>query len=66
MAGGPNNPSAGIRRDALARPLFERSGESVVNRLLSEVEIADEPNDGRDDTAIILAIKLFESRIRHR
>ena len=34
----------GFVRDAVARPLLERRAESVVQRLLGEVEVAEQPD----------------------
>ena len=43
-ATGRYEPRARIRGDAVARPLLERRSESVVQRLLGEVEVAEQPD----------------------
>jgi hypothetical protein len=37
-----------------------------MNCLLGEIKIADEPNYSRYDASVIVTIKLFEMRVRHR
>jgi hypothetical protein len=49
-ATGRYQPRARIRRDAVARPLLECRPESVVQRFLGEIEVAQQP-DQRGDSA---------------
>ena len=44
-------PRARIRRDAVARPLLERRAESIVQRLLGEIEVAEQPDQRGEDAA---------------
>jgi hypothetical protein len=45
-----DQPRARVRRDAVARPLLERCPEGVVERLLGRLEIAEQPDQGRQHT----------------
>ncbi len=42
-------PRARIRRDAVAGPLLERCAKSIVQRLLGEVEVAQQPDQRGED-----------------
>src|SRR6185437_10123170 len=44
-------PGAQIVRHALLRPLLQRGAESVVQRFLCPIEIAEQPDQGREDGA---------------
>ncbi len=48
-ATGRYQPRARIRRDAVARPLLERCPESIVQRLLGEIEVAEQPDQRGED-----------------
>ncbi len=50
-ATGRYEPRARIRRDAVARPLLERRSESVVQRLLGEVEVAEQTDQRGEHAA---------------
>ena len=55
-ATGRYQPRARIRRHAVARPLLERRAEGVVQRLLGEVEVAEQPDQRGEDAARFGAI----------
>ena len=55
VARGRREPRAGIARDAVARPAFEREGEGVLRALLGEVPVARHPDEGGDDLAPLVA-----------
>ena len=44
-----NEPRAGIGGHALLRPLLERSTEGIVQRVLGQLEVAEQPDQGRKD-----------------
>ena len=44
-----HQPRPRVRRHAFARPLFERGPERVVQRLLRHVEVAEQPDQRRQD-----------------
>ena len=46
---GRHEPRSGVRRNAVARPLFERRPEGVVQRLLGGIEIAEQPDERREN-----------------
>ena len=46
----------GIGGHAIARPLLERRGEGVVQRLLGEIEVAEQADQGREDAARLGAV----------
>jgi hypothetical protein len=50
-ATGGYQPRARIRRDAVARPLLERRPESIVQRLLGEIEVAQQPDQRGEDSS---------------
>src|SRR6185436_9865075 len=46
-----HQPCARVLRDALPLPLLDGRGEGLVERLLGEVEVAEQADEGREDTA---------------
>ena len=50
-AAGRDEPCARIGRHPVARPLLERRPERVVQRLLGEIEVAEQANQRREDAA---------------
>ena len=48
VAGDARDPGAGIVRHAVARPALEGDDEGVLDRLLGEVEVAEDADQGRD------------------
>ncbi len=66
-----DQPRAGILRDAIARPLFDRSAESLVQCLLGEVEIMEQSDERGQNAARLGEIDLRHDRrdvscLRHR
>ena len=53
---GRDQPRARVRGCTLDRPLLDRRRERILQRLLGEIEIAEETNQGREDTARLGAI----------
>ena len=51
-------PRAGVARDAVAGPAFERPGEGVLRALLGEVPVAGDPDERRDDATPLLAERI--------
>ena len=62
-AAGRHEPGARIRRHAVARPLLERRPESVVQRLLGEVEVAEQADQRREDAPRFGAIDGLRLRV---
>jgi len=50
-----DEPTARARRDAVARPALRRDRERLLGGLLGEVEVAEEADQGSEDTAPLLA-----------
>ena len=48
VAGDPRDPRPGVVRNALPRPALERDDEGFLNRLLGEVEVAEDADQRRD------------------
>jgi hypothetical protein len=48
------DPSARIRRDAVARPRRDRRGERILDRVLGKLEVADLPDECRQDPGTLL------------
>jgi hypothetical protein len=59
-AAGRDEPRARIVGKAVLWPAVERRGEGVVHRLLGEIEIAKEADEGREHTARVAAIDRFD------
>jgi hypothetical protein len=55
MTGGGRQPGAGLVRDAVATPSFERSGEGVLGALLGQIPVTCDPDEGRDDPSPLTA-----------
>jgi hypothetical protein len=53
---GRDQPRARIGGCALGRPLFDGRGERILQRLLGEIEVAEEADQGREDAARLRAI----------
>ena len=51
-----NEPRAGIGRHAIPRPLLERGTERIVQRILGQLEVAEQPDQGRKDPPRLRAI----------
>ncbi len=48
---GRDQPGARVGGEAIARPLFDGGGERVVHRLLGEIEIAEQADQGGEHAA---------------
>jgi hypothetical protein len=55
-----NQPRARIGRDALDRPLLDRCRERILQRLLGEIEIAEEADERRENPAGLGAINRLD------
>src|SRR5207248_27514 len=49
VLGGLDEPRDRLLRAAVARPLLDRSGERLLQRLLGEIEVTEAPDEGRPD-----------------
>jgi hypothetical protein len=47
VAGGAHDPGAGVVRQPVARPALERHHEGLLDRLLGEVEVGEDADQGR-------------------
>ena len=61
VAGGRDDPRAGIGRLALRRPPGDRHGERVLDRFLSGVDVAEEADQGSDAAAVLPAEDSLDS-----
>jgi hypothetical protein len=52
--GSRRDPGTGIRWDPSIRPYLERRDERVLDRLLGEIEVAEDANERRDRPALLL------------
>jgi hypothetical protein len=55
VPGRGGDPRTGIRRDASVGPDLERGDEGVLDGLLREVEVAQDPDERRDRPSLLLA-----------
>jgi len=55
IARGRRDPRPGVRRYATVGPDLERSDEGVLDRLLGEVEVAEDADQRRDRPSLLLA-----------
>ena len=55
-AAGGDEPGARVRGNAVARPLLDRGRERVVHRLLGEIEIAEQADQGGEHAARLGAV----------
>jgi hypothetical protein len=42
-------PGAGVGRDALGGPLFQRSDQGVLRQFLGQADVPDQPGQAGDD-----------------
>ena len=54
VAGGRGDPGPGVRRHAVSRPALERDDVRVRNRLLGQVEVAQDANQGGDHPPVLV------------
>jgi hypothetical protein len=56
VAGGGDNPRARVRWDAVARPALRGADEGVLDRVLGEVEVAENAAEDRDRAGALVAV----------
>jgi len=56
---GRNEPGARVRRHAVSRPLLERGTEGLAQRLLGEIEVAEQTHERGEDAARLGAVEAF-------
>ena len=66
VAGGGDDPRAGIARDAVARPALDRGGEGVLHRVLGEVEITEDAGEDRERAPVLVTVRARESAVGRR
>jgi hypothetical protein len=57
VAGGRDDPRTRVRRDAVARPAFRGAYEGVLDRVLGEVEVAENAAEDRDRAGALVAVR---------
>jgi hypothetical protein len=55
MPGGRRDPAARVRRRAAGRPLAHGDGERLLHRVLGDVDVAEDSNQGGYRSAGLLA-----------
>src|SRR5919109_990556 len=55
VAGGGDDPPGGAGRQPCRRPPLHRRGEGVLDRLLGDVDVAEDADQDRDRAAVLLA-----------
>ena len=60
VPGRRDEPAGRVRRHALARPALERPLDGVPERVLGEVDVAEDADQGGEDTSVLLAEELRE------
>ena len=65
VARGRDDPGARVGRAPLRGHCCERGSERVLHRLLGDVEVADQPDDGRQDAAELVAVEALDLRRLH-
>jgi hypothetical protein len=59
-----DDPRTGIRRQPVSGPSLERGREGVLNGILGELEVAEDPDENRNGTAPLLAEDQLDRRCR--
>jgi hypothetical protein len=62
VARGADHPRPRVDGHAVAPPLRERHGESLLRRLLRQVEVADQADDSREYPPELLVVEAFYRR----
>ena len=62
VARGDRQPSARVGRNAVTRPALRGDRERLLGGLLSEIEIAEETDQGRENTTPLIVEGLFQDR----
>src|SRR4051794_25647933 len=55
-----DDPRAGVRRCPVPRPAFGRDDERILNRVLGEVEVAEDTAENRDAACTLIPIRTSE------
>src|SRR4029078_4603848 len=63
VAGRGRDPRPGIPRHALDGPGLERPGEAILHRLLSEIEVAQDPDQRRNRPTRLLAEEAIDELV---
>ena len=66
VAGGRGDPCARRRGHAARRPRPERFGERLLDGVLGEIEVTEDPDQGRDGPALLLAEQAVDDPERVR
>jgi hypothetical protein len=66
VAGSPDDPGAGIGREPVARPALQRDRERVLDGLLREVDVAEDPDQGRERPPRLAPEQAVDDRVRPR
>jgi hypothetical protein len=66
VAGRRRDPCARRRRDAPRGPRPERFGERLLNGVLGEIEVTEDPDQGRDGPILLLAEQALDDPERVR
>ena len=61
-ASGGDEPGDGVRRHALRGPLLRRGDEGVVQRVLGEIEAAEQPHQRREHAAALVSGRARQRR----
>ena len=64
-APGRHQPGARVGRDAARRPLLERGAKAVVQRLLGQVEVAQQAHQRGEDAARLVAVDRVHRLAHH-
>jgi hypothetical protein len=62
IAGGRDEPRAGVRRQAIAPPALGRGRKRLLGGFLGEVEVTEEADQGRQDAPPLVAEGPLEDR----
>jgi hypothetical protein len=64
VAGSPHDPRDGVGREPVPRPALQRDRERVLNGLLREVDVAEDPDQGRDRPPRLAPEQTVDDRVR--
>ena len=63
IARGGRDPGTGIRGDAALRPGLQGGDERLLDGLLGKVEVTEDPDQGRDRSALLLAEQAIDDLV---
>ena len=63
VARGGRDPGPGVRGDAALRPRLQGGDERLLDGLLGEVEVAEDPDQGRDRSPLLLAEQAIDDLV---